>query len=647
LWDVPDVPARRSPQEAAEHIAFLEKRVQLLEERLAAGEATLTRIFNSHGWSLLRTYYDWRDRLLPASSRRRRVTQALFQAALRLSRQGRRLFDNPYARWIKRNEPGPAELWQQRAARFRQGSRISIVVATHGVPKTGPLTAMLRSVLEQTYGNWELCVGEGSQSRAVRALLEAYGRRDPRIKPRFLPADEGFSGNAAAALDLAGGEFVTFLEPDATLAPFALFEVVRAVEGDAEVDVLYSDEDTITARGRRAEPRFKPDWSPDALRGQNYVGHLAVFRRELLDKVGGPRAGLDGAHDYDLVLRATEQARKVVHVAKVLYHAPRHARSAAATGPAIEAGRKALLEHLERSAVPGTVERGAVPGTYHVSYAPPRSPLVSVLIPTRDHAGMLRRCLDSVARSTYERYEILLVENNSEEPETFRYYEELEAWPRLHMVYWRQPFNYAAVMNYAAAQAGGEVLLLLNNDVEVINPDWMERLLEQALRPEVGGVGAKLYYPNDTVQHGGVVLGIHGVAAHVHTGFPRKAPGYGNRLVTVQNLSAVTAACFMLRKSVFDEVGGFDEEFPLQFNDTDLCLRIGRQGYRIVWTPLAELYHHESKTRGYDVTPAALLRSWREADRFLTKWGDWLANGDPYYNPNLTVKTTDFSFRDG
>ncbi len=643
-----------SPREGAamagpDYVAHLERTLRVHKELLAKSQAALTMVYASRGWRMLTKCYRLRDRLLPVSSRRRRVVMTLFDETLRL----RRLADNlarkyvlgtwsDYARWIKKYEPGPDELAAQRAARFPREVKISIVTPTYETPAPF-LTALLESVRGQTYGNWELCVADGaSRSAGVRRILEEAARTEPRVKVVILRQNEGIAGNSAAALALASGDFVTFLDHDDTLAPFALFEVARAVNADPEADVLYSDEDTTDAKGLRLEPHFKPDWSPDALTSHNYVCHLAVYRRELVKRVGGLRPGFDGAQDYDLILRAAEQARKVVHIPKVLYHWRIHTGSSAQNFRsklyAVEAGRKALLEHLDRRGVAGAVTNGPLPGVYRTTYALPRRPLVSILIPTRDQSAILARCLDSLARSTYDHYEVLLVENNSREPATFAYYERLADRSDVRLLRWDRPFNYAAVNNHAASQARGEVLLFLNNDVEVIAADWMERMLEHALRPEVGCVGAKLYYPNDRVQHAGVVLGVGAVAGHVHIGAARAATGYFHRLVAVHNLSAVTGACLMMRKEVFDEVGGLDEDFVLAFNDTDLCMSVRQKGYRVVWTPWAELYHHESATRGYEDTPEKKARFHNEASRFLLKWGDRLREGDPYYNPNLSTE---------
>jgi GT2 family glycosyltransferase len=557
------------------------------------------------------------------------------------------MFAADYARWIRCNEPTTSALRRQRYRSFAWRPSISIVVPTLNTPIPF-LNAMLESVLRQTYHQWELCVADASPpGHEVRKRLKAQARKDSRIKLRFLSQNQGIAGNTNEALALASGDYVALLDHDDTLAPFALYEVAAALNRHPNADILYSDEDKIDATGKcRQDPHFKPDWSPDTLRSHNYMCHLAVFRRELITRLGGLGLGCDGSQDYDLVLRATEQARQIVHIPKILYHWRIHPNSAAASPAAkayaLESARKALAGHLARCRETAAVSDGAFPGVYQVRYSLGRKYLVSLIIPTNDHAEVLRRCLLSLRRSTYSPYEIILVENGSVQPATFIYYERMRTQPNLRIMTWEGPFNYAAVNNAAAKEARGEVLLFLNNDVEVINRDWLERLLEHAQRSEIGAVGAKLYYPDETVQHGGVVLGLGGSAGHAHHGRGRSDPGYFGRLGIIQNYAGVTGACFMTRRTVFEEVGGFDERFELAYNDVDLCLTMRDRGYRIVWTPYAELYHHESTTRGHEDTPLKQARLKKETDIFQSKWRHLLAAGDPYYSPNLTLRHPSF-----
>jgi O-antigen biosynthesis protein len=662
---LPLTPPPWDAESAARRIAQLETALMRRHELLEQKQAALDAIQDSGAWKAVRLYYKVREKLLPLASRRRRLLRTALRVGVRTVHRltGRNLANLEeggegdhvaldqvqYARWIRTHEPTPAELQKQRAHHFARRPTVSIVVPTYNTP-AAYLEAMLASVRAQTYPHWELCVADGgSPSAWVRPLLEKAAHDDQRIRAEFLPRNAGIAGNTNAALGLAGGDYVAFMDHDDTLAPFALFEVVKALNDQPGADFVYSDEDKLDECGRRVDPCFKPDWSPDTLRGHNYVCHLTVLSRKLLDRVGGLRPGFDGAQDYDLVLRASEQAKQIVHVPKVLYHWRMHPLSTAADTDSkrylVEAGRKALAEHLERMRTPAAVHEGRLPGTYRVVYHLPRQPLVSILIPNRDSVSMLGRCLDSLARSDYAHYEVLILENHSEQADTFAYYRRLQRQGNVRVVAWDKPFNYAAINNFGATRARGEVLLFLNNDIEAINPDWLDRMVTHALRPEVGAVGAKLLYSDDTIQHAGIVIGMGGVAGHAHVRFPRDADGYLGGLRVTQNCSAVTGACLMTRRAVFEEAGGFDEGFVLAFNDVDLCLQIRALGYRVLWTPDAELYHLESKTRGYEDSPEKLKRFRREYQLFRAKWERLLKQGDPYYNPNFRLDRADFCLR--
>jgi GT2 family glycosyltransferase len=553
-----------------------------------------------------------------------------------------------YRRWIARHEPTAADLDQQRRHRFARTPTVSVVVPVYN-PAADHLDAMVKSVLAQTYPHWELCLADASTAPHIRPALEAFARQDTRVKIEFLPSNLGIAGNSNAALELATGEFVAFLDHDDTLAPFALHEVVSAVNAQPDADFLYSDEDKLDTTGERVEPNFKPDWSPETLRSRNYICHLTAVRRDLLARVGGFRDGFDGAQDYDLVLRATEQARRVVHIPRVLYHWRMHPASTASNKGsktyAFDSGKRAVADHLRRCGVDASVHDGPILGTYHVIYHLRTQPLVSIIIPNRDHVDVLTRCVESLAKGSYANYELLIVENGSTDPRTATYYAELARQPHVRILNWVKPFNYAAVNNYAAARASGELLLFLNNDVEAINPDWLEELVKVAVQPGVGAVGAKLYFADDTIQHAGIVVGMGGVAGHAHLNYPRAAAGHMQRLLYTQNVAAVTGACLLMPRRVFEEVGGFDEGFVLAFNDVDLCLQVLAAGHRVVWTPDAELYHLESKTRGPEDTPEKQARFKREYDLFHSKWGAFLKAGDPYYSPHFRLDRPDFALR--
>lgn len=552
-----------------------------------------------------------------------------------------------YRRWIGKHEPDAAALMKQRAHRFSRSPKISVVVPVYN-PPAGFLDAMIASVREQTYGNWELCLADASTQPHVRPVLEKAAT-DRRIKVEFLTENRGIVGNSNAAAALATGDYLALLDHDDTLAPFALHEVVAAINESPDADFLYSDEDKIDTHGDRVEPNFKPDWSPETLRSRNYVCHLTTLKKSLFDAVGGFRPGFDGSQDYDLVLRASERAKRIVHIPRVLYHWRMHAQSTAfvkgSKNYAFEAGKKAVAEHLTRLGIDASVHDGAVQGLYQVVYHLRTQPLVSVIIPNKDQVGLLSRCVESLAKSSYANYEIVVVENGSQLPETHAYYRELAKQPHARVVEWTKPFNYAAVNNFAAAEAKGDLLLFLNNDTEAINPDWLEAMVTQAVQPGVGAVGAKLYYADDTIQHAGIVVGMGGVAGHSHLFYPRQAAGYMQRLRITQNVAAVTGACLLMPRAVFAEVGGFDEGFVLAFNDVDLCLAVLKAGHRVVWTPDAELYHLESKTRGYEDTAEKQARFRREYDLFHLKWSSFLKAGDPYYSPHFRLDRPDFALK--
>ena len=559
--------------------------------------------------------------------------------------------DSAYKRWIARNEPTDTELEAQAKHKFKNQPKISIVVPTYNTPLAF-LKPMIESVRQQTYSNWELCIADGSTKEEARSYLKLLSSQDQRIRVEYLKTNHGIAGNTNKAIELATGEYLTLLDHDDTLAPFALYEVVSALFRDPEADLLYSDEDKLSQNGKlRLKPYFKPDWSPDTLRSHNYITHLLVIKRTLLDQIGHIREGFEGSQDFDLILRATEQAQKIVHIPKVLYHWREHANSTAlninSKSYVPYSTKRAVADHLSRRKLRGRVVDGPFFATCRVMFdLPTPLPLVSIIIPTKDQAELLKRCLESIInRSTYSNYEIILVDTGSTESATAKLYIELKKYPQIKSIDWKKPFNYSAVNNFAAGQAKGDYFLFLNNDTEVISSDWIETMLEYAQRPDVGAVGAKLLYPDDTIQHAGVILGMGGVAGHGHRLLPSDSPGYFGRLVLPRNLSAVTAACIMISRNVFKAVKGFDEGYPLAFNDTDLCLKIRRLDKLIVWTPYAQLYHYESKTRGLEDTAEKKARFQSEVDRFYSKWGAELKQGDPYYNPNLTLERTDFSLR--
>jgi glycosyltransferase involved in cell wall biosynthesis len=648
------------------HIKDIENKYNEINNQLA-------HIYNSHGWKVLLRYYKIRDAILPEGSMRRKYfkiilkSSSLFNMAnikksiYYIKNNGLKAFlfkakkeitdENLYDLWIKKYEPNKSELERQKVFKFSHQPKISIFVPVWNTSKKF-LTDMIESVLNQTYSNWELCIADGgSKETHVKELLEEYTKKDNRIKVKYLPENKGIVGNSNEALSLATGDYIALLDHDDTLAPFALFEIVKAINENPDADFVYSDEDKISEDGsKRFDPHFKPDWSPDTLRSHNYIAHLSIIKKELLDEVGWFKEGYEGSQDYDLILRCTEKANKIVHIPRILYHW-RMSQNSTAGNPAAklyayDAAKKALTDHINRIGFKGRVSDGLFLSSCKIDYDIIESPKVSIIIPNKDHKNDLERCINSIIdKSTYKNYEIIIVENGSTERSAFDYYDNItKRYNFIKILSWGDAFNYSAVNNFAAYHANGKILLFLNNDVEVINKNWLEEMIMYVQRKDVGAVGAKLYYPDGKIQHAGVILGLGGIAGHSHKYYPKLSNGYVGRLKIIQNLSAVTGACLMMRKEVFNEVGGFDEEYSLAFSDLDICLKVRKRGYLIVWTPYAELYHYESKTHGFEDTPEKQERFNKEIELFRKKWGYILENGDPYYNPNLTLDRDDFSY---
>jgi O-antigen biosynthesis protein len=625
----------------------------------------------ARGLKVLLLYYRLRDQLLPPNSRRRylfdwvvgllNLEKIAAASPVKINRLARlRTFrgglglelreqKRQYQEWIQRHEPNEEEKVRQRRARFKVAPLISIVVPVFNTPKPF-LQEMIRSIQRQTYRKWELCLAvSGDQADTLLKLIADLSQGDPRIKVLRQAENLGIAENSNRALTLATGAYVTFSDHDDCLADFALYAIVQALNRNPAVDFLYSDEDKLSADGRRRfNPFFKPDFSPDTLRSYNYICHLTVIKRTLLKRIGGFRPECDGSQDYDLILRATDKARRIVHLPHVLYHWRVHDRSTsqhyAIKAYALEAAQLALRDHLRRKRLQGTVSNGQMPTTYHVQYALKRQPRVAIIMPTKDQAQTLKTCVDSLLEKTaYKNFTLYLVDTGSREKSTFQLYRSLAKNPHIKLFKKSGIFNFSAVNNFAVRRSRGEVLLFLNNDIEVLHTDWLDQMVQLALRPDVGAVGAKLYYPDGTIQHGGVILGIRGVAGHSHKHFSRHDPGYFFRLKATHNLSAVTGACLMLRREVFRQCGGFDEKYQLAFGDVDLCLKIRKHRRLVVWTPYAELVHHESKTRGYEDTLEKQTRFKNEIEYFQRKWKQELSQGDPYYSPNLTLQHEDFS----
>lgn len=542
-----------------------------------------------------------------------------------------------------------------RALKFQP--LISVILPVYNTDEQW-LVPAIESVIHQLYPNWELCIADDASTKPqTKKVLEKYAKMDPRIRVVFREKNGHISACSNTALEIANGEFVALFDHDDILREHALYHVVEALNEKPNLDMLYSDEDKIDLRGRRFQPNFKPEWNEELFYSYNLVTHLAVFRNTLVKEVGGFRVGYEGSQDYDLVLRVIEKTTKerIHHIPHVLYHW-RAIPGSTAGGPgakqyAYEAGRRAIRDHFQRIGIEATVTEG-ISGSNRVQYALPASlPLVSCIICTRDRVELLKVIVDGILHETdYTNVEVLIINNQSAEPATLAYFQSLKTEKRVRVIDYNAPFNFSAINNFGAKHAKGEIFAFLNNDLKVIHADWLTELVRFICQNDVGAVGAKLYYPDGTLQHGGVVLGIgqvegysHGVAGHSHKGFPQFAYGFIGRTIVNQCFSAVTAACLLTKKSIFEKIGGFEEnKLAVAFNDIDLCLRIGELGLRIVWTPFSQLYHFESASRGSDQTPENFPRFQRECDYMMQRWAKTLEK-DPAYNPNLTLEKEDFS----
>ena len=655
LWN-----AEHTAQEQSAQLERLRSDLSLSRSHEQSLEKTLNGVVNSTFWKL-----SWPLRYLVSKCRQlwhtfplfvffatlRRVGIAGVRAQAKARREYGRLFPGKVMRADRFATP---ELLVKQAAAQPAGPKISIVVPLYNTPQQF-LVELLDSVQNQTYQNWELCmVDAGQQEEVGRTVLERAAS-DSRIRYKKLDRNEGIAGNTNQGFAFATGDYIALLDHDDILHPCALWYVADAIVKQS-ADFVYTDE--VTFEGdidHLTVYHFKPDYMLDNLRSNNYICHLSVFSAALLAKVGGDeRAEFNGSQDYDLYLRLTEQAQKVVHIPHILYYWRSSPTSVASNISAkmycLESAVKALRAHYQRVGVP--VDDVSMipdtPGFYKTDYTITKPGRVSILIPSCDHASDLRTCVESIyRRSTYPDFEIIIIENNSKEPATFRYYDQLqkEHPENLKVLYWQGTgFNYSALNNFGAKAATGEYLLLLNNDTEVIAPRWMEEMVMYAQQDRVGCVGAKLLYPDNTIQHAGIGFGFLTLAAHMHKNFPVGHPGYMGRLVYAQDVYAVTAACLMVRKAVYEQVGGLDESFAVAFNDVDFCVRVREAGYTNVFTPFAQLYHYESKSRGLDEDPVKRKRFESEVKRFQQRWAKQLAAGDPCMNPNFDRMKEDFSF---
>ena len=550
--------------------------------------------------------------------------------------------------------PSVAEREKEETTVFPKNVTFSILVPLYNTPERF-LREMIESVIAQTYGKWELCLADGSDDAHdfVGRICQEYRQKDSRIKYQKLVKNEGISGNTNECYKMATGNYIALFDHDDLLHPCVLFAYMQAIcEKDA--DYIYCDEATFKGNSinHMITMHFKPDYAPDNLLANNYICHFSVFSRELLESGELFRSQFDGSQDHDMILRLTAKAKHIVHIPRILYYWRSHKGSVAssidAKTYAIDAAKGAVADHLTKLGYRNfEIESTRAFATiFRIKYELTSRPLVSIIIPNKDHVDDLSRCVESIINlSTYDNYEIVIVENNSETAEIRTYYEEISRHPRVQVVEYKGDFNYSKINNFGVQYAKGEYLLLLNNDTEVITPDWMEELLMYAMRKDVGVVGAKLYYPDKTIQHAGIVIGLgaHRTAGHTHYRIPEANVGYMGRLCYAQDVTAVTGACMMVSKVLYEELGGLDENFAVALNDVDFCLRVREKGLLNIFTPFAELYHYESKSRGSDKKDDKAVRYQMEADRFRVKWADALAKGDPYYNPNFSLDHSDFT----
>ena len=579
------------------------------------------------------------------SGLKKRLKSLLTGAASTLDR-------NDYVEWVRRYDTmdeSKRDAIRQRIAAMNSTPTISVLMPTYN-PNPAWLIEAIESVQNQIYPHWELCIADdASPNQKIRPILERYAQEDARIKVVFREKNGHISAASNSALEITTGDWIALLDHDDLLTEHALFWVVDAINNDPNIRLIYSDEDKIDSAGKRFDPYFKSNWNKDLFYSHNLITHLGVYRSDLINEIDGFRIGLEGAQDYDLALRCIERLapEQICHIPRVLYHWRMHAASTAQSADAkpyaMLAGERALNEHFQRSAIKARAELTNY--GYRTRYELPAVlPLVSLIIPTRNGLALIQQCIESILKkTTYSNYEILIVDNGSDDAATLQYFDDLKSEPRIQIIRDERPFNYSALNNAAVKLARGEIIGLLNNDIEVISPDWLSEMVSHALQPAVGAVGARLWYPNKTLQHGGIILGVGGVAGHSHKHLPQNQYGYFSRATLIQGLSAVTAACLVIRKSIYEEVQGLNEtDLHIAFNDVDFCLRVREAGYRNVWTPYAELFHHESATRGVENTPKKQARFAREVAYMQRRWGDMLFT-DPAYSPNLTLNHEDFS----
>lgn len=558
-------------------------------------------------------------------------------------------YNTSYQKWLHNNDFLSQDI-KYKDTNFKYKPLISIIMPVYNV-ETKYLEKAIESVSSQIYPNWELCIADdASTDPNIKIILEKYKKKDKRIKIAYRKENGHISACSNSALELAKGEYIALLDNDDIMYPHALYKVVEALNKNKELDFIYSDEDKLELDSTRTHPFFKPDWSPDLFLSSNYLCHLSVIRKTLVDKVKGFRIGFEGSQDYDLFLRVTELTNKIYHIPDILYSWRKIPGSTAAAydvkGYANEASIKALQDHLKRMDIKGHVFNGIMPGTFRIKYAIKNNPLVSIIIPTKDKINYLKKCINSIDDKTeYKNYEIIIINNKSEKEQSISYLETIKQNKKINVYDWNQEFNFSEINNFASRKAKGNYLLFLNNDTEIISPDWIESMLMFAQNERVGAVGSKLIFSNNTIQHAGIVLGLGDdlIGSHIYFGSDDTPRGLPIRKDVICNYSAVTGACMMVRKKYFKEVKGFEEKLSVCYNDIDLCLKLREKGYFIVYTPFTKLYHFESITRRNRKTKKTQIQK-QEVNYMRDKWGNILLS-DPYYNPNLSLDVSGYKVR--
>lgn len=575
----------------------------------------------------------------------KKCIKVVIRKIIRIIKNEKDLQYGDYGGWIRYNELKDADLKEQAKKEFKIMPKISLIVPMYKT-KEKFLKELIECLVRQSYPNWELCLADGSDKE--NPIYKKYVESDERIKYKFLNKNLGISGNSNEALKMATGDYIALLDHDDVLSEYALYEVVNCINKYPDVEFMYSDEDKIDENSNRYDAYFKPDFAIDTLRAQNYICHFSVFKKELMDKLEGFRSDYDGAQDYDIFLRMSEivEPKNIRHIPRILYHWRVHNESTAkldsnAKDYAFISGKKAIEDHLKRVGLEAEVSKGCIPGIYRVDYKVQGNPKVSIVIPNKDGKDILKVCIDSILeKTTYQNYEIVIVENNSTTEEIFEYYKELEKNERIIVTtYPNKGFNYSAIINHGVKNSTGDYIVQLNNDTELVTENWLELMLGFCQRDDVGGVGVKLYYPDETIQHAGIIVGIGGIAGNRFKSIPKAGHAYFAMESMINNLSAVTAACMMNPRKVYDEVGFMEEKLAVAFNDVDFCLKVREKGYLIVYNPYVEFIHYESKSRGQEDTPEKIRRFQGEIDTFEKRWGDFLDEGDPYYNINLSLDT--------